>query len=282
LGTVKHYYKFETWKLGQEFHTRHEGRISAVQFAPAELSVAESWVTQTLQITTGQPAGVYFGATSEAIRYPDLRNPGFYQRTTYAYNPTLQGGTQYGQTTDSWEYDSAALVRHAQSTYSMNTPNWTLRKTIDRLYDGAGQWVSEQRLYYNTQGDLTFAQDLNKADGSLTKDSTIGYDLLGNVISQTELTSSGTISNPTDAGRSGNTTRYAYDWKFGYYLYTQTNALNQPAVYLYYGVNEGTPLAGQPFGALRAVRDPNSNQPGNGTIDLVFAQNERTFIHKSS
>ena len=109
LGVTKHYYKFETWRLGQEFRVRQEGGVSAIASAPSEPPLAESWVTQTKQLTTGMPmaTGVMFGAASEKVEIPDVNHPERYKRTTYAYDPVAQGGTQYGQTTGVWEYDAA-------------------------------------------------------------------------------------------------------------------------------------------------------------------------------
>ena len=142
----------------------------------------------------------------------------------------------------------------------MNTATWILGKTAEQLYDGTGNWVSEQRLYYNPQGRVTFTQALKDVSGSNTADVAVAYDTLGNVSSRTEFTATGNTSNPSTNGRNGVTTAYGYDAKFGYYVITLTNPLAQVTRYTYYGVNEASPTTGQPFGVLAVVRDPNGNQ----------------------
>ena len=89
----------------------------------------------------------------------------------------------------------------------------------------------------------------------------IETDLYGNAIfarAYTTYSLASAVPGPSWAAtRSNLTQRVLYDPRFHQYVISATNTLGHTTLYEYYGVNEAVNTAGQPFGALKQITDPN-------------------------
>ncbi|MBC7250776.1 MAG: PKD domain-containing protein, partial [Anaerolineae bacterium] len=206
-------------------------------------------------------------------------------RTTYAYDPASQGGTQYGNLTDVYEYGEGTTVyRHTHRDYLVTDTTSTYivnRVAAETLYDEAGNVVAATRYLYDgqgygvppTRGDVTEVRRLSQASPEtwLTV-STIEYD--------------GTYGYPyavTDA--NGKRTVTAYDNTYHLYPIRVTNALSQTTIYEYdytLGVviqitdPNGAVTSGQydAFGRLTHLWRPGDFQYAGHAATQVFEYND--------
>jgi len=116
----------------------------------------ENGTVLTRNVTTYFVAG--FGSPNVRFTYADdVRNYTYdngeassylSNKTRYEYQPSRQGGTQYGNVTDIYEYDDAntnnnSPDRTTRRWYKANTTedNWIIRQTSEGIYEG-GSWNS--------------------------------------------------------------------------------------------------------------------------------------------
>ncbi len=179
-----------------------------------------------------------------------------YRRVAYVYDNygSILSTSEHGLNTQSGD------ERTTHRTYNHNPGAWIIGKLgSERLYEGlsgdtgGAALKTETTLYYDgaasagtppTRG-LPTREVKGKAGGAQVS-RTMSYDRLGNPAAFTD-------------GR-GNATTAAYDAN-GWFLTSATNAASHTTRYIYYCVNEasGVCTPGQPYGALKAVRDPNSS-----------------------
>jgi hypothetical protein len=169
--------------------------------------------------------------------------------------------------------------------YVPNETAWIVSKPrFVNLYNGAYQSGWPANSEFRTEVQLTYDSNTSYTQaptkGQLKKvtrgstiatsyplsillvDTSAGYDAVGNITSVTD-------------GR-GNTSYATYETN-GWFLTEMRNALNHYSKFVYYCVNElsGACTAGQPYGLVKAVRDPNStwstcDSAGNGCIQTIY------------
>ncbi|NJM39477.1 MAG: hypothetical protein HC853_01240, partial [Anaerolineae bacterium] len=161
-----------------------------------------------------------------------------------ALNSQVIAGKEYTSTGA-----AAVLIRQNASSFALNGTDWVMRPISETLRDASGALLNETKYYWDNQnfGVLNAKGQLTKLETGKTGDvvttQQAKYDALGNT------------ALITDA--LGYTSTASYD-STGNFVVALTNAKGQASQYTYFGVNEAVPIAGQPYGLLRTVRDPNN------------------------
>ncbi len=168
------------------------------------------------------------------------------------------------------DYESSATpTRVTNLVYAskINSGDWLIKPIQDTLQTSTGSKIQETKIYYDNQahGTLGSYGRVNKVESgdsvTVLTSQTYGYDGMGNLL---------TVS---DGLPTPNTTTATYSAD-GLFL-IQVKSPPTPAVtagiitkYFYYCINETTCTFDQPKGALKAIRDPNSDSAGS--IQTVF------------
>ena len=277
LSVNAHRFHIDKQRSGLEFETRvidpnrSDSPTNTLQLVQTTYGVFTTNV--------GLMANTWFAAPIASVTYPSGDGPAaifYYQRQETTYDLALQGGAFYGQATGIKKYDSGTLINTTSTRYAITTTAWIMKPISQTVVDASGKKLSEQRSYFDgygfgvigSKGDLTFVQDVS--DTNHTRDVAIVYDMWGNKTQESLFTIYGTLGSTNAGGRPTQTHRYSYAGDWGTFLLTYTNPLNQSTRYIYYCINEsgGICTAGQPWGALKAVRDPNSDD--SGSIQTIY------------
>ena len=213
-------------------------------------------------------------------------------RTFYAYDPSRQGGKQYGNVTQVWELDNAtgwigAQVRETRNRYfpNVNPNRWLVSYAgTSNLFDGSGNKLSGAEIYYDdqamhappTEGLVTRNRSYevvpcseitsNPActEGNKTIETTIQYDDYGNVTHTTNYSDYGGLAFDSNwnvvadyAPTESRTTTIGYDTDYDLYPVSVTNALGQTTTFEVYGFNGTVDGFQRHTGLLKKVTDPN-------------------------
>jgi RHS repeat-associated protein/uncharacterized repeat protein (TIGR01451 family) len=213
--TVHHFLTTDRWVLGREEET-----LSFASDGTTELRRVENlWSDDNNDCPeTGIPQGIdlHFVCLkeTEATQSDPSGEDSTTTRVTYAYDPSYQGGAQYGQTTQMTEYLNGQAHRRTRRWYSVRDDgdDFLIRQISEGLYEGEG-WdeVASTWYYYDGHdqhtdplgdaGALTRVQKVQTdyVDGNYrhvkTSDVTYEYDpAYGNLITETQYTDYGLMT----------------------------------------------------------------------------------------
>jgi hypothetical protein len=234
---------YNSWRRGKEEDTQvYDGSGSLLQ---------ESVTTWAGNAT--------FNYVSQVVSTDYTGGESISVKTTYAYDPALQGGAQYGNLTHVREYgDGDTPFRTTVTTYNPNTAPrvWIVGKPQEvKVYEGnvGGTLLSHAQIYYDysdnlttppTLGLLTKAKQINPQDTSEVVETRSAYDAWGNVTD---------VWDPLN-----NHTGIVYDPVHHMYPVEATNALGHHRHVEYYDINAtGSPTDGGLPGQVWKVWDDN-------------------------
>jgi YD repeat-containing protein len=269
LGVTYAQYHLDLKRLGRAYLTEQR---TATARQPHGRTVVNYAVFEGAQAGgPGLPPGVWFTAPTTQTAYPNVTGaPDLFSIATTRYTGAgaWQGPSErlcfLGQSLESDEWgnvtpaEGATPYRHQETayafTYDADTGRFLLRPASAHRYDGA-TLVTEVLNYYDgsatspgtlTRGDLTQAQYTTNLPTPQTISLAMQYDASGRLTQQTMVSRTATIQ---------------YDTQFGDFVVQVTDAAGTPLAqitgYEYYGLNESVSDGSGPFGALKAVTDPN-------------------------
>jgi YD repeat-containing protein len=224
------------------------------------------------QADTGWAGDNHFSYLAQTISTDYTGGSPISTRTTYGYDPALQGGAQYGNLTHVREYgDGATPYRTTVTTYTVNPDFgvWIVGKPQEvKVYAGdvGGQALSWTESYYDyslahtppVTGMLTLVKQIDPLSPTRVVQTRYAYD-----------SAWGNLTDVWDP--LSRHTGIAYDPLYHLYPLTATNALEQRRYVQYYGL-DGVPADYGLPGQVRQVWDDNGPQTATAYTYDVFGR----------
>ena len=185
----------EDWRGKPELETTQNPQGNTL------VETAYSWSINDADCpVTGLPAGIEFACLKQQeTTYYDSGNTQS-SKLQYWYEPSYQGGAQYGLVTKTEQYTNGSpySYRKTVTKYDANTNNWVIVPWVERLFDASGDLVASSFYQYDggsvpndpviTIGELTMQRVLvfedwdGWPDTYASVDTSFEYDGHGNLV----------------------------------------------------------------------------------------------------